>query len=248
MIRVSTWRAPTPADPLDRQVLDRAQQLGLRRRRQVRDLVQEQRALVRVLELAAPAAHTGRGAILDAEQLRLEQGLDDRGAVHRDERPLAPATEIVNLARHQLLARARLPLDEHREVGRGHPLDALAHRRIAALDPISGAAPSRRDARELRRPAERPLNLEHQRGHVRRRLEQLAGPAIERAPRHRRSPRAARTATADDRRDLEAITLPAAAAAGDPSQTATARARTIDRSSRSKRSRTDDGPAEAPAH
>ena len=63
---------------------------------------------MRVLELAPPAAHAGGGAILDAEQLRLEQGLDDGGAVDRDEGPLAPATEVVDLAGHELLARARL--------------------------------------------------------------------------------------------------------------------------------------------
>ena len=45
--------------------------------------------VVRVLELAAPAAHAGRGALLDAEQLGLQQRFDDRRAVHGDEGPVA---------------------------------------------------------------------------------------------------------------------------------------------------------------
>ena len=48
------------ADALDREVLDGVQQLGLRRRRQIGHLVEEQRAFVRVLELAAAASDTRR--------------------------------------------------------------------------------------------------------------------------------------------------------------------------------------------
>ena len=76
-MRVLTRLRAGAADPLDGQVLDHAQQLGLRRERQVGHLVEEQRAAVRVLELAAPAAHAGRGALLDAEELGFEQRLDD---------------------------------------------------------------------------------------------------------------------------------------------------------------------------
>ena len=57
MMRVSTARAADAADALDREILDGAQQLRLRGRGQVRHFVEEQRPLVRVLELAAPAAH-----------------------------------------------------------------------------------------------------------------------------------------------------------------------------------------------
>ena len=114
MIRMSTTRDAGAADALDRQLLDRAQQLRLRRRRQVRHLVEEQRAAVRVLELAAPAAHAGGGALLDAEQLGLEQRLDDRRAVDGDERPVAAPAQVVNLARDQFLAGAALPFDQAR--------------------------------------------------------------------------------------------------------------------------------------
>ena len=96
-----------PTHSLDREVLNRAQQLGLRRRRQVGHLVEEQRPSVRVLELPAPAADAGRRPVLDAEELRLEQRLDQRRAVDGDERPFAPPAQVVNLARDELLARAR---------------------------------------------------------------------------------------------------------------------------------------------
>ena len=116
------------ADALDGQVLHRAQQLGLRRERQVRHFVEEQRAHVGVLELAAAAAHAGRRAILDAEELGFEQRLDHRRAVDGHERSAAPAAQLVNLTRHQLLARAALAFDEHGEIGGGDALDALAQR------------------------------------------------------------------------------------------------------------------------
>jgi hypothetical protein len=91
---------------LDRQILDGAQQLGLRGERQVRHFIEKQRAAVGVLELAAPAAHAGGGALLDPEQLRLEQRLDDGGAVDRHKRSPPPAALLVDLSRDELLAGA----------------------------------------------------------------------------------------------------------------------------------------------
>jgi hypothetical protein len=101
-----------PADTLDRHFLDGAQQLGLRRRGEIRDLVEKQRAAMRVLEFAAPRSHARRDAILDPEQLRLEQRLDDRRAVDRDEGTLAARGQIVNLLRDELLPYAALPFDQ----------------------------------------------------------------------------------------------------------------------------------------
>ena len=138
--RVDPARAEA-ADPLDREILNRAQQLRLRGRRQIRHLVEEQRAVVRVLELAAPAAHAGGRPLLDPEQLRLEQRLDDGGAVDRDERPLPAPTELVDLPRDELLARSRFALDEYGEIGCRDALDALAHGadRLARADERRGA-------------------------------------------------------------------------------------------------------------
>ncbi len=109
------------AHSFDGQILDGAQQLGLRRQRKVRDLVEEQGAAVGVLELAAPAFHAGRGPFFDAEELRLEQRVDQRRAVDRHERAISPTTELVNLTRDKLLPDPTLslerPVAEHRNIG-----------------------------------------------------------------------------------------------------------------------------------
>src|SRR5213078_4387904 len=52
------------------------------------------------------------GAALVAEELRLQELLGQRGAVHRDERLGGPRAVRVHGPRDQLLARARLAADE----------------------------------------------------------------------------------------------------------------------------------------
>ena len=102
-MRVLMRRALEPPTRSIDEILDGAQQLRLCRRGEIGDLVEEQRAFMRVLELAAAAANAGGRALLDAEQLRLEQCLDDRRAVDRDEGAAPAATELVHLARDQFL-------------------------------------------------------------------------------------------------------------------------------------------------
>src|SRR5882672_9888108 len=91
------------SDPLERAVLDEAQELRLSRGRQIRDLVQEKRALVRQLhQTALGLACVGEGAPLVAEELVLEQMLRKRGAVERQERRLAPgALEVDGAGRSE---------------------------------------------------------------------------------------------------------------------------------------------------
>src|SRR5262245_26125409 len=105
------------ADAFDGEVLDRAQQLGLGRQREVGDLVEKQGAAVGMLELAAAAADAGRGPFLDAEQFGFEEGFNQGGAIDRDERPLPPATEVVDLPSDQLFADPAFPFQEYGEVG-----------------------------------------------------------------------------------------------------------------------------------
>ena len=77
------------AEPLDALGLDGAQHLGLQRQRHLADLVEEDGAALRHLELADLALRrAGEGAALVAEQLRLEQVLGNRGAVDGHERPV----------------------------------------------------------------------------------------------------------------------------------------------------------------
>ena len=75
-------------------VLQHLQELGLQREAHVADLVEEHRAVVGELELARLLLDgAGEGAALEAEQLRLEQLGRQRGAVHLDERLVAPGDD-----------------------------------------------------------------------------------------------------------------------------------------------------------
>ena len=81
------------------------------------DFVEEQRALVRLLEPALPVADgAGERAAHVAEQLRLEQRLRNRAAVERDEPVRAPRAVVVNRARDDFLAGAGFAGDENRAV------------------------------------------------------------------------------------------------------------------------------------
>ena len=103
-------------------LLQHAQQLYLERRRQVADLVEEQRAAIGRLEPAgARLLGAGEGAGLVAEQLGIDQRLAESAAVHRDEGPLA-AAHRVHVPRHQFLAGARLADDQHGGAGARHAL------------------------------------------------------------------------------------------------------------------------------
>ena len=74
MMRTSTLTGLRAADRLDLALLQRAQQLDLRGRRQFADLVEEQRAAVGLDELAGVlVGGAGEGAFLVAEQNRLDQ-------------------------------------------------------------------------------------------------------------------------------------------------------------------------------
>jgi hypothetical protein len=114
------------ADPLDREILQRPQELGLRRQRQVGDLVEEERSPFGMLELAPASAHPRGRALFDPEELCLEQRLDHRRAVDGDEGAVPAAAQLVELPRHELLAGARLAFDEDREVGLRDTLDTIA--------------------------------------------------------------------------------------------------------------------------
>ena len=99
---------PRRPEPLDLPFLQHAQDLGLRLRAHVADFVEEDRAAVGLLELAdLLLGRAGERALLVAEQLRLDQLLGNRGAVHLHE-PLAAAQAVaVDRARDELLAGRR---------------------------------------------------------------------------------------------------------------------------------------------
>ena len=85
---------PRRSEALDFPFLQHAQHLGLRLRAHVADFVEEDRAVVGLLELAdLLLGRAGERSLLVAEQLRLDQLLGNRGAVDLHE-PLAAAQAV----------------------------------------------------------------------------------------------------------------------------------------------------------
>jgi hypothetical protein len=149
------------AEAADLAFLDRAQQLRLEGRLRLRDLVEEERAAVGLLEeTAARGDRAGVRPTHVAEELALEERLAHGGAVHRDEGLVGPQRVRVDRARHELLARAALTRDEHGRVGRRDAHDASEHvpdRRGAADD--VGEAVALAEARRHRAHRARELSL-----------------------------------------------------------------------------------------
>ena len=109
MMRTSTWSGCVPPTRSNSALLQDAQELDLEGERHLADLVEEERAAVRAarsLPLVA-RVRAGEGAALVAEELALEQGLGDRAAVDRHERPVGSRAVRVDRARDELLARCR---------------------------------------------------------------------------------------------------------------------------------------------
>ena len=75
------------ADPLDRPLLEKAEELHLKQGAHLTDFIEEERATFRELEPALPLnMRACVGALFVAEQLRLQQGVRDRPAVDRHKR------------------------------------------------------------------------------------------------------------------------------------------------------------------
>ena len=107
-------------------VLQHAQQLGLQLRRQLPDLVQENRSLVSYFELALFSFDgAGERALLVSEELAFEQRLGQRGAVDGDERFVSAVRVRMDGAGNQFLPRAALACNQHGRIGRRHFRDEL---------------------------------------------------------------------------------------------------------------------------
>ena len=98
-------------------VLQHAQKLGLHARRDLRNFVEEDGAVVGQFEASlALLQRAGECALLVTEQLAFHQGLGQGSAVNRDKRLLAARAQCVQLARNQLLAGSALAEDQHGRV------------------------------------------------------------------------------------------------------------------------------------
>ncbi len=116
------------ADAHQRPGLEHAQQAHLELERHLRDLVEEERAAVGLLEVALVLAiGAGVAAALVAEHLVLDQVRRDRAAVDGEERVLAPAAQLVDRARDDLLAGAALAQEQHGRFRRGDARDLVVY-------------------------------------------------------------------------------------------------------------------------
>ena len=110
----------------ERVILEDAKKSCLNVERHLRDLIQEQRPSVRLLEEPVMIADgTGERAAAVTEQLRLEQCRRQGRAVDRAEGACAPRTQAMDRACEQLLAAARFAAEKYRRFGSRDPLDAM---------------------------------------------------------------------------------------------------------------------------
>src|SRR5947209_4347191 len=119
--RVYIDRLGSP-EPRDFALFQHAQELRLRRRRQIADLVEEERPTTSRLEGALTRGIGAREcAPLVSEQLALDELMRQCRAVDRDKRPFGIGAEAVQLASDELFARAAFSDDQH---GAGYRRDA----------------------------------------------------------------------------------------------------------------------------
>src|SRR5262245_8640426 len=110
---------PTASQPFELLLLQDAQQLRLKRQRNVSYFIQEQRPRVGHLETANFLRDgPGESAFLVPKEFALQQIKGDGSAIQLDERASAACAGIVNGTGDQLLACARLSKDEHGGRGR----------------------------------------------------------------------------------------------------------------------------------
>src|SRR5581483_261893 len=112
---------PHAADSFELALLERAQELGLKRGRRVADFIEEERAAMSLFETALMFAHRpGERAFLVSEQFGFDQRLRECRTVHLHEGSVLAGTKIVNRPRDQLLAGAAFSAQENRRIaGRG---------------------------------------------------------------------------------------------------------------------------------
>ena len=147
-------RARVP-EPRHRAALEHEQELPLQIEIEVRDLVEEQRAAVRLLEDARVVLDgAGVRAAPRPEQVGREQRRRDRRQIGDDERPLRARARVNDVLGEEAFSSARLALDEHgQRRAREHlelPRELRHGARAAPEDrPLLCAVAERERARDL---------------------------------------------------------------------------------------------------
>src|SRR5688500_5126747 len=117
-----------PTDALDLLRLDGAQQLRLRLRAEVTDLIEEPRSLMGELEASdTPVGRSREGPSFMAEHLAFDEIAGNGRGVHAHERLVLAGAARVNRGGDELLARSRFTDDENARIGRRHALNQLAN-------------------------------------------------------------------------------------------------------------------------
>ncbi len=113
--------AAARTERLELALLKHPQELGLHVARQLADLIEEDGALLGHGKAPfAALCRAGEGAALVPEELALDQGGGDGGAVDRNQVPGTPPAGGMDGAGDELLAGSGLAEDEHRGVGAAH--------------------------------------------------------------------------------------------------------------------------------
>ncbi len=116
------------ADPLHLPLFQDAQEFGLHHERHVADLIEEERAFVRLLELSnVTGGGAGEAALLMAEQFRFNQFARHRCAVQCDKGTILARTSLMQRAGDQFLSRTGLAEDAHACLAGSDAVDLRHH-------------------------------------------------------------------------------------------------------------------------
>ena len=123
---------------------EEAQQLGLRRQRQVLDAIEEQRAALGAFDPAgAGAGRAGERSGTMTEELALEQAAGKGSGVELDERTRGPRAQRMQPAGERRATAAGLAEQQHGRAARRRALEARQERQETRIRPPGSAAEER---------------------------------------------------------------------------------------------------------
>ena len=115
-------------------LLQRAEQLGLKRQRHLGDFIEQQSAAIGSAEKTfVGLACSGEGALAVAEQQRLEHGLGHRRAIDRDKRSGGAGAARMDEAAQDFLAGAGRSADQHGDLADRKPISQREHRQCFGI-------------------------------------------------------------------------------------------------------------------
>src|ERR1700690_3910026 len=117
------------ADGGELAVLQHLKQLGLQRRIELADFVEEERSAISHLDAAGLAiVSAGKRALAESEKFAFEQRARDCGAIHLHEWAESARRQMMNQPRKNFLAGAAFALNQHRDISPRHLFNFQADR------------------------------------------------------------------------------------------------------------------------